>query len=499
MWWTSDTHFGHRNVIRFCDRPYSSVEEMDEAIIEEWNSKVGPNDTVYHLGDFSFYRKVDVAISLLEKLNGNIFFIKGNHDSNQFLKKAITMDKVLGVRDIYSVKIDDSDAPHGKQRIVMCHYAMEIWDRAHYGAWHLFGHCVDLETEILTRNGWKFRNQLLESDLVLGYNHALELSQWVNIDEIIDTIYTGLVYIDDSIRGANYRVTANHRIPRFSRDGKQMYYDIAEVFHERNRSTIMKSGIVESVGIELSDLLIKLYIFIAADGSIKNETNLCRIRVKKEYKKIYVLALLDGLNIDYRIKPQKDDSVSYNFTIPDSLLEYNIKGLDDKLIECSIHQFEVILKAYVASDGCRSGNSIMIYSNKECEIDLLQRLAIQSGYSAKKYSRIHGIAETLGHQLCVTKKQFVNIRHSSCIVEHVEEEHFWCIQNELSNFFIRRRGVVHLTGNSHGTLPDNLDKMRLDVGLDNNDMKMLSYEDIKVAMFRRGYKSVDHHNSGVVK
>ncbi len=139
-WWTSDTHFGHRNIIRYCDRPYSSVEEMDEAIIKEWNNKVGPEDIVYHLGDFSFYRKVDVAISLLERLNGDIFFIKGNHDSDQFLKKAMMSSSVLGVKDIHSVKIDDPDAPHGKQRIVMCHYAMEIWDRAHYGAWHLFGH-----------------------------------------------------------------------------------------------------------------------------------------------------------------------------------------------------------------------------------------------------------------------------------------------------------------------------------------------------------------------
>ena len=75
---TSDTHFGHKSVIDFCKRPYFYVEEMDEALVENWNSVVGPEDRVYHLGDFAWTMKA--AKRIRPRLNGNIRLIIGNHD-----------------------------------------------------------------------------------------------------------------------------------------------------------------------------------------------------------------------------------------------------------------------------------------------------------------------------------------------------------------------------------------------------------------------------------
>lgn len=79
-WFTSDLHFGHRNVIAYCDRPYNSVTEMNEKLIEQWNSQVSPEDEVYFLGDFGINKKKCTELELVQKLNGKKYIILGNHD-----------------------------------------------------------------------------------------------------------------------------------------------------------------------------------------------------------------------------------------------------------------------------------------------------------------------------------------------------------------------------------------------------------------------------------
>ena len=76
---TSDTHFHHQNIIKYCNRPFSSVDEMNEKLINNWNSVVGKNDIVWHLGDFCFGRKENIS-EILPKLNGKINLVIGNHD-----------------------------------------------------------------------------------------------------------------------------------------------------------------------------------------------------------------------------------------------------------------------------------------------------------------------------------------------------------------------------------------------------------------------------------
>ena len=79
IFFTSDTHFGHSNIIWMCKRPYSDVEEMNQKLIENWNNVVKPDDLVFHLGDFTFGGQ-PLWRSIREQLNGNIILIKGNHD-----------------------------------------------------------------------------------------------------------------------------------------------------------------------------------------------------------------------------------------------------------------------------------------------------------------------------------------------------------------------------------------------------------------------------------
>lgn len=79
IFFTSDTHFCHTNIIKLCGRPFSDVEEMNEVLIKIWNNTVGPNDIIYHLGDFCFAGSAEWH-SILGRLNGRIHLIVGNHD-----------------------------------------------------------------------------------------------------------------------------------------------------------------------------------------------------------------------------------------------------------------------------------------------------------------------------------------------------------------------------------------------------------------------------------
>ena len=135
IFFTSDHHFGHANIIKFSDRPFATVEEMDAELIRRWNEKVKPTDMVYHLGDVSM-AKIDRTREILDQLNGTICLIKGNHDS-----AAMGYTKRFHwVKDYYELNVDDDEAPQGKQKIMLMHYAMRVWRSDFRGTWHLYGH-----------------------------------------------------------------------------------------------------------------------------------------------------------------------------------------------------------------------------------------------------------------------------------------------------------------------------------------------------------------------
>jgi calcineurin-like phosphoesterase family protein len=78
--YTADAHFGHFNVLKYCDRPFPTLHEMHKALTTRWNALVRPEDTVIYLGDFCFHVKKHEVLAYLEKLNGKKILIRGNHD-----------------------------------------------------------------------------------------------------------------------------------------------------------------------------------------------------------------------------------------------------------------------------------------------------------------------------------------------------------------------------------------------------------------------------------
>jgi len=132
IWFTADTHFGHKNIIKYCDRPFSCVEEMNETIITKWNNQVKEYDTVYHLGDF-FWTKKSIK-DYLPRLNGLIRLIPGGHDWN-FLDNIclLSNSKVDVWGGLIFLKIFN---PH----VFLCHFPLLSWEEQYHGSWHLHGH-----------------------------------------------------------------------------------------------------------------------------------------------------------------------------------------------------------------------------------------------------------------------------------------------------------------------------------------------------------------------
>ena len=128
IWFTSDTHFGHANIIKFCDRPFKNIQEHDEMLIANWNECVRPGDEVYHTGDFSFERHPEKTA---RRLMGNKHLIRGNHDKSHHIK--LISPHFNWVKDYYSLKV-------GNQKFILFHYPIRNWHHCYKGTIHLFGH-----------------------------------------------------------------------------------------------------------------------------------------------------------------------------------------------------------------------------------------------------------------------------------------------------------------------------------------------------------------------
>ncbi len=135
VWFTSDHHFGHKNIIEYSKRPFADVQEMDAEMIKRWNEKVGNNDHVFHLGDFALC-STNKLREIRQQLNGKIHLINGNHES----AAQDCPDCFEWIKDYYELTLADADASRGQRHLVLFHYAMRVWNASHYGAWHLYGH-----------------------------------------------------------------------------------------------------------------------------------------------------------------------------------------------------------------------------------------------------------------------------------------------------------------------------------------------------------------------
>ena len=166
-YYTSDLHLGHANIIKLCNRPFSNIEEMDEALISNWNARVHRDDHVYIIGDLAF-RNVQPIVNYLDRLKGKKHLIVGNHDAKWM--KQVRMSDYFESVDTLLEAIDKN------RKTVMCHYPMMSWPGK--GSYLIHGHV----------HGNKHMNYwpLLKTyDLALNASVEINDYQPVTLEELI--------------------------------------------------------------------------------------------------------------------------------------------------------------------------------------------------------------------------------------------------------------------------------------------------------------------------
>ena len=126
---TSDTHFGHGGALGLYRRPFASVAAMNEGLVERWNETVGPDDVVWHLGDFAIRQRPTVVADLLARLNGRKHLVAGNNDPQETRE----LEGWESVQSYLEIEVD-------RVSLVLCHYPFRSWRGMGKGWVNLHGH-----------------------------------------------------------------------------------------------------------------------------------------------------------------------------------------------------------------------------------------------------------------------------------------------------------------------------------------------------------------------
>lgn len=169
LFFTSDTHWGHFNISKYCHRPFNSRSEMDNALIDNWNKVVPQDGIVVHCGDFMLPHKEDIKEyeKILKKLNGNILLCRGNHD--RIPLSIEPQGKLIAVVDIAMVYAD-------KVKIMASHYPM----LAYPADYQVFGHIHTLSNGICYGIDGDVNNRMRKTqyDVGVDQNGYKPVSYW---------------------------------------------------------------------------------------------------------------------------------------------------------------------------------------------------------------------------------------------------------------------------------------------------------------------------------
>lgn len=147
----SDLHFGHSNILRYDNRPFSNTDEMDKTIIENWNNTVKEKDDVYILGDVS-WKSVPETIEIFKSLKGKKHLIVGNHDGKYISNSEF--------RKLFTEIVEYKEITENGNLLVMSHYPIIFFKCQHRGAVHFYGHVHNSQDWNFVKNSQKSIQEL---------------------------------------------------------------------------------------------------------------------------------------------------------------------------------------------------------------------------------------------------------------------------------------------------------------------------------------------------
>lgn len=174
LYFTSDLHFGHAKIIKACNRPFTSVEDMNEQLISNWNDTVDDHDDIYILGDFALRLSIEQLHAFFERLKGHKHLIFGNHDHEITRHRYYFRDILDSMHSLSTIRI------RGDRRLVMCHYPLMFWCGDYEDRFiHLYGHIHNNAQD----NQWA-------SHLRNAYNVGVDVNNYrpISLDEILEKI-----------------------------------------------------------------------------------------------------------------------------------------------------------------------------------------------------------------------------------------------------------------------------------------------------------------------
>ena len=427
IWLTSDCHFSHTNILDYCSRPFSNIEEMNEHLIRKYNQFVRPDDVLYILGDIGF-DKVPQIRAIIQKLNcKHVILIRGNHD------------------------------------------------------------CVDEKTEVYTKRGWLKYNEIQESDQVIGINNVSNECEFQKINSIIIKDFNGNLKSFNN-KSVDLLCTPNHRIlhkkvirvrgknPLIKRKISPLQYEYAQnlllgdiqlpLSSNSNQNKVKYSDSeLFMAGLLLTDCSFnkkgKGFTLYQSEHNIEifrktlNDNKLLYTERKRNWdNRDWKNMIIEGKKL--KTKPQIAYELTVNGEQAVNFLDYIQIHERDKLPDwiylLNDKQFTIFLDGLIEGDGTRyadcpnrkNTSAVVLYKKKEI-LDIIQPLCIMHGYacSMKQY-RTH-------YRLNIVKKEMItnNLSQTPFKDEYYKGK-VWCLNVPFGNFLIRRNGKSHFTGNCAG-------------------------------------------------